>query len=121
MADKTAMDFKFEAGITVFGTKVDLKPLEGDEIGFRAAATEPGISITKAKLEEAGLIDANGEAAKLIPDNTEVRTIMFNKKTKGVEFAVKATFGDDFILNKYKKLFELNTVSIYLNTAPETT
>lgn len=88
----TLSKFKFEANISVFGTEVELKPMEGDEIGYRAGIDEQGITIKKNVLSKNGLVDANGTAFKLIPDTTEVRTIVYNRKTKSVEFAVKAEF-----------------------------
>jgi hypothetical protein len=89
---KDASSFKFEANISVFGTEVDLKPLEGDEIGYRAPAGEDGIAVSQTALIKAGIIEKDGTASKIIPSTTYVKAIVFNKKTKKVEFAAKAMF-----------------------------
>jgi hypothetical protein len=91
-AKKDASSFKFEANISVFGTEVDLKPLEGDEIGYRAPAGEDGIAVSQTALIESGIIAEGGAASKIIPSTTYVKAIVFNKKTKKVEFAAKAMF-----------------------------
>lgn len=85
-------NFKFEANLSVFGSEVTLKPMEGDEIGFRAPQDERGIVISQSKLVDAGLIEKDGTAAGLIPTETEIRTLIYNRKTEKVEFAVKAEF-----------------------------
>ena len=91
-AKKDASSFKFEANISVFGTEVDLKPLEGDEIGYRAPAGEDGIAVSQTALIQSGIIVEGGAASKIIPSTTYVKAIVFNKKTKKVEFAAKAMF-----------------------------
>jgi hypothetical protein len=92
VAKKDASSFKFEANISVFGTEVDLKPLEGDEIGYRAPAGEDGIAVSQTALIESGIIKKDSAATKIIPSTTYVKAIVFNKKTKKVEFAAKAMF-----------------------------
>lgn len=89
---KDPSSFKFEANISVFGTEVDLKPLEGDDIGYRAPAGEDGIAVSQDALIRAGIIEQGGAASKIIPSTTYVKAIVFNKKTKKVEFAAKAMF-----------------------------
>jgi hypothetical protein len=89
---KDITSFKFEANISVFGTNVDLKPMEGDEIGYRAPAGEEGIPVTQTALIQSDLIEAGGLASKLIPSTTYIKAIVFNKATKKVEFAAKAMF-----------------------------
>ena len=85
-------NFKFEANISVFGSEVLIKPMEDDQIGFRAPQGEKGIVITQKTLEQSGLIKAGGTAAGLLPQETDIRTLVYNRKTGGVEIAVTADF-----------------------------
>jgi len=89
---KSLNKFKFEANMTVFGTDVDLKPMENSEIGYRAGPGETGIEVTKEKLVSAKLVDKNGPAYDWIPAKTTVKTIIYDYKKTKMEMAVLADF-----------------------------
>jgi len=114
-------DLKIEANITLFGKEIVLKPMEGDEIGFRTPAGSPGVVISKEVLERNKFIPSTGIVKGIIPDTTDIRTVIYNKKTRKVELAVKADFKKDFVLNKFPDIFTLNSVYVYLNNTPENT
>ncbi|MGB0526087.1 MAG: hypothetical protein ACPGJS_24105 [Flammeovirgaceae bacterium] len=113
------MDFKFEANIEVFETLVELRPMEGDEIGYRAKEDEAGIVVDHAKLITAGFFKAGDPVTEYIPNPTTIKTIVFNRKTKKFEFAVEGKFDENFILNKYPTVFKLKSIAVYIATEPK--
>ncbi len=177
--DQSALNkFKIEANLSVFGTEVEIKPMENSEIGYRAGEGEDGISVTQTKLIEADLLDEDSEVREYLPDTTNIKTLIYDYKKQKVEIAVLAEFkpgkltekeiaslkskkteagaattaeskalkksleemltarkiaftktdkidalitklegqkDDGFILNKYPKVFKLNSLYVYLN------
>lgn len=91
---KVLENFKFEADLTVFGTAVTLKPMEGDEIGYRAPLDDKGINVSQKKLTDSKLLPADSPILPYIPQNTYISALIYNRKLKKIEFAVDAEFAN---------------------------
>lgn len=98
--------------LTVFENKVIIA--SSNEAPQKFELSEP-FDLTKQKLIE-GLTQAGIEippdVAKLIPTQTSITELWVDREKNAFAFTIDIKFGDDFILNKYDKIFTIEEAGL---------
>lgn len=111
-------DFKFGAKLKLFGEyDINIEP-NPEHPGVIEYRNENGIAIKKTFLvKELKITDP--DILKVIPDETKLTTLVYNKHTGQLELGIVINPGEDFVLNNYKSIIEVDQVSLYYEYIPD--
>lgn len=111
-------DFKFGAKIRMFGEhEINIKP--NPERPMRIEYhDEQGIGVTKEFISRKLKI-TDQTIKDMIPENTRVTDLIYDRGTSEFEVGIVVNPGDDFILNRYKDIVEIQEVSMLYRYDPE--
>jgi hypothetical protein len=114
-----ASDFKFGAKIKLFGEhEINIRP--NPEHPMRIEYHDPsGIAVTKEFITKK-LNIKDGTVKDMIPDNTRITDLVYDRNSKEFEIGIVVKTGEDFILNKYRDILEIQEVSMMYKYDPET-
>ncbi len=114
-----ASDFKFGAKIKLFGEhEINIRP--NPEHPMLIEYHDPsGIAVKKAFLTKK-LNIKEGTVKDMIPENTRITDLVYDRNSKEFEIGIVVETGEDFILNRYKDIIEIQEVSMMYKYNPET-
>ena len=112
-------DFKFGAKIRMFGEhEVNIRP--NPDRPMRIEYHDPsGIAVTKEFITRKLNIQ-DGTVKDMIPENTRITDLVYDRTSSEFEIGIVVNPGDDFILNRYKDIVEIEEVSMMYSYNPDT-
>jgi len=112
-------DFKFGAKIRLFDEhEINIRP--NPERPMRIEYHDPsGIAVTKTFITNK-LNIKDGTVKDMIPENTRITDLVYDRGTSEFEIGIVVNPGEDFVLNRYKDIVEIQEVSMMYSYNPET-
>jgi hypothetical protein len=112
-------DFKFGAKIKLFDEhEVNIRP--NADRPMRIEYRDPkGIAVTKEFLAKKLNIQ-DGAVKDMIPESTRITDLVYDRGTTEFEIGIVINPGDDFILNRYKDIVEIEEITMIYSYNPNT-
>ena len=112
-----ASNFKFGAKIKLFGEhEINIRPNPEHPL-LVEYHDDAGIAVTKDfVVKKLNITDKNILA--IIPKNTSITDLVYDRGTDEFEIGIVVTPGEDFVLNRYKDVIEIQEISMMYQYEP---
>lgn len=111
-------NFKFGAKIKLFGEyEINIRP-NPEYPGRVEYHDDQGIAVRRDLLIRKLKIN-NPDIQKMIPQQTRITDLVYDKNTREFEIGIVVETGDDFVLNRYSDIITVDEVSLFYRYAPE--